>query len=174
MLTLFRIGLFGAAQGWERVAKRVPIPKICHTYPTVMKLGTIIPYLTKTQKHINHVTHLLSSADISIFLLEIIKKYGYTLHFDTYFLILLTFFRSFKVVLTNMIPILMMSAKLVILNLLKVKVFWNEGYDLIICVNDVTNKILWCDSNYIVNVVMWPKFGNSSISMREVIKTSIL
>ena len=36
-----------------------------------------------------------------------------------------------------------------------------------IYVNDVTNKILSSDSNYIVDVVMWPKFGNCSISMRE-------
>ena len=41
-------------------------------------------------------------------------------------------------------------------------------------VHDITNKILSRDSNYIVDVVMWPKFGNSSISMREVIIISIL
>ena len=29
---------------------RVPLPKICHTYPEVMKLGTVIPYLKKIQK----------------------------------------------------------------------------------------------------------------------------
>ena len=27
-----------------------PFPKICHTYPAVMKLGTVIPYLKKIQK----------------------------------------------------------------------------------------------------------------------------
>ena len=26
-----------------------PLPKICHTYPTVMKLGTVIPYPNKIQ-----------------------------------------------------------------------------------------------------------------------------
>ena len=30
------------------------------------------------------------------------------------------------------------------------------------------------DSNYIVDVVMWPKFGYSSTSMREVIMTLVL
>ena len=40
-------------------------------------------------------------------------------------------------------------------------------------VNDVTNKISLRDSNYVVDLSMWPKFGNSSISMREVITTSI-
>ena len=68
----------------------------------------------------------------------------------------------------------MMSAKMATPGLLKIKVFWNKGYDVIISVHDVTNKILSRDSNYIVDVFMWPKFGNSSISMREIITTSIL
>ena len=68
----------------------------------------------------------------------------------------------------------MMSAKMATPGLLKITVFWNKGYDVIISVDDVTNKILWHDSNYIVDVFMWPKFGKSSISMREVIITSIL
>ena len=83
-------------------------------------------------------------------------------------------FKSLKVVLINMVVILMMSAKLATLDLLKIKVFWNKGYDVIIFVYDVINKNLSRDSNYIVDVVMWPKFGNSSISMREVIITSSL
>ena len=48
-LTLFMMGFFGAAHGW-RGAKRPPLPKICHTYSTMMKLGTIIPYPKKIQK----------------------------------------------------------------------------------------------------------------------------
>ena len=70
--------------------------------------------------------------------------------------------------------VLMMSGKLATLDLLKIRVFWNKGYDVIISVHDVTNKILSRDWNYIVDVVMWPKFDNSSISMREVIITKIL
>ena len=73
-----------------------------------------------------------------------------------------------------MVTILMMSARLATLGLLKIKTFWKKGYEFIISVYDVTNKILSRDSVYIVNVVMWPKFGNSSTSMREVIITSIL
>ena len=74
-----------------------------------------------------------------------------------------------------MVTILMVSAKIVVTpGLLKIKAFWNKGYDVIISVHEVTNKILSRDSNYIVDLVMWPKFGNSSISMREVIITSIL
>ena len=49
-LTLFRMGFFGAAHGWEGEARRPPLPKICHTYPIMMKLGTVIPYLKKIQK----------------------------------------------------------------------------------------------------------------------------
>ena len=52
----------------------------------------------------------------------------------------------------------MMSAKLATLDL-KIKVFWNKGYDNIIFVHNITNKVLLHDSNYIVDVVMWPKFG---------------
>ena len=63
MLTLFRIGFLGAAH----FLSPLPLNKIRHTYPTMMKLGTIMPYLREIQKCINHVTHQLSSADISIF-----------------------------------------------------------------------------------------------------------
>ena len=73
-----------------------------------------------------------------------------------------------------MVAILMMSAKLATLGPLKIKVFWNKGYDVIIYVYKVTNQILSRDSNCIVDVVMLPKFGNSSIYTREVIITSIL
>ena len=54
------------------------------------------------------------------------------------------------------------------------KQFLKKGYDLIISVHEVTNKILSRDLHYNVNVDMWPKFGNSSISVREAIITSIL
>ena len=73
-----------------------------------------------------------------------------------------------------MVPILMMPAKVATPGLLKIKVFWSKGSDIISSVNDVMNKILSSDSNYIVNAVMRPKFGNSSNSMREVIINSTL
>ena len=73
-----------------------------------------------------------------------------------------------------MVAILMMSTNLATLHLLKIKVLWNERYDVMISVHGVTNKILSRESNYIVHVAMWPKFGNSGISMREVIITSVL
>ena len=53
-----------------------------------------------------------------------------------------------------MIVIWMMSAK-------------STTYDVQIPVHDVTRRVLSRDSNYIVEVVMWPKFDNSSIFMRS-------
>ena len=56
----------------KRGPKRSPLPKIYHTYPAMMKLDTVIPYLRKIQKnHLNHVIHSLISADITIFSQEI-------------------------------------------------------------------------------------------------------
>ena len=55
-----------------------------------------------------------------------------------------------------------------------IKLFWNKGYEVIISNHEVTNKVLSTDSNYIVDVVMWPKFGSSSTSIIEVAITSIL
>ena len=68
----------------------------------------------------------------------------------------------------------MISAKMATPGLLKIAVFWNRSYDVIIPVDDVTNKIFSLDLNDIVDVFMWTKFGNSSISMRDVITTSVL
>ena len=67
----------------------------------------------------------------------------------------------------------MMSVKIATLGLLKIKFFEKKRYDVIISIYDVTNKILSRDSNYNVNVVIWPKFGNSSISVKQLIITLI-
>ena len=52
------MGLFGAGHGWVELAKTpAPLPKICYSYSTIMKLGTAIketqllaPYLKKIQE----------------------------------------------------------------------------------------------------------------------------
>ena len=67
----------------------------------------------------------------------------------------------------------MMSAKMATPGLLKITIFWNKGYHVIIPVDVVTNKISSRDSNYILDLFIWQKCGNSSISMRKVITTSI-
>ena len=78
-------------------------------------------------KNINHVTHLLSSAEFSIFFKRktnfYIKKYRYRLHFNTQFLISLSVPESLKVALIYMVAVLIILAKLATLGLLKIKVF---------------------------------------------------
>ena len=73
-----------------------------------------------------------------------------------------------------MVTVLMMSIKITTPGILKIKVFWNDSYDVIISIHDVTNKILSRDSNYVIDAVMWPDFGYCRIPMRKVIITSIL
>ena len=53
-----------------------------------------------------------------------------------------------------MVVALMMSEKLAILDLLKIKVFCNKGYGVIISIFDAINNIVSRDSNYIADVVM--------------------
>ena len=65
-----------------------------------------------------------------------------------------------------MAVIMMMSGNSAAVSLLKIKIFWNKGYNIIISVRNNTNKNLSRDSNYIIDVIMWPKFGK----FREVFK----
>ena len=67
-----------------------------------------------------------------------------------------------------MITHLIMSAKMATPGLLKIKVFRNKGYDV------MTNEILSRDSNYIIDLAMLPKFGNSSISITKFIITNFI
>ena len=60
-----------------------------------------------------------------------------------------------------MVTVLIISAKLATLGFLKIKVFWNEGHDVITSAHDVTNRILSGESNFIEDVIMQPKFDNS-------------
>ena len=76
----------------------------------------------------NHVTHPMIPADTSNFSPDIskfcyISKYMYRIHFDTKFLILLSFLESLKIVLIKKVTILMMSTKLATSGVLKITVF---------------------------------------------------
>ena len=64
LLTLFRMDIFGAAHGWGLGggAKRPPLPEVCHTYATMMKLVTVIPYLKKSSTWVLKPWVLLTSA----------------------------------------------------------------------------------------------------------------
>ena len=73
-----------------------------------------------------------------------------------------------------MATISIMPAKMATVGLLKINEFWNKGYGVIIFVHDVTKKILSRDSIYIMDVVMEPKVGSSSIAIKKAIITSIL
>ena len=70
-----------------------------------------------------------------------------------------------------MVAILMMPLKLATLGLLKINLFWEKVCNVTIFAHDVTNKILLLQSNFIVDMAMWQKFGKF---IREVIITSIL
>ena len=179
-LTLFKMGFFEAAdreEGGGGEKKSPPPPCLKYdTYPAMMKLGSYTlrnedPKIIWITWHTSSV--LLTSAfytGISKFCY--IKKYRHRFHLGTSFLILLNFLESLRIVLINM-PTIVMSAKMDTPVLLKIKCFFfkKKVYDIIVFVHDVTNKILSHDSNYNANVVVWPKFGNSSISVREVIIT---
>ena len=168
---------FGAAHGWGTFL--TPLPRIRHTNPTMMKLGTVIPYLKKIQKMyksrdtpLGFCWHQHFFTGIQQILLhqEIHIKTGFWYIISIFF----TFPESLVTLLINMVTILMMLPKITTPGLLKIRLFWNNGYDVMISVHDVTNKILAIDSNYIIDVVILPKFGNCSISMRKVIITSTL
>ena len=49
---------------------------------------------------------------------------------------------------------LMMSANMDTPGFRKIKVFLKKGYEVIISTNEVTNKVLSRDSNYVMDVVM--------------------
>ena len=49
LLTLCRMGFFGAAHGW---GEKAPLPKIYYMYPTMMKHVAVISYLKKIKKYI--------------------------------------------------------------------------------------------------------------------------
>ena len=74
----------------------------------------------------NYVAHSLHSADISIFSTVVTSR---NTDIDHFFIIFknvsnsFNFFESLKVVLINMVEILIISAKLATLGLLKIKVF---------------------------------------------------
>ena len=45
------MGLFGAAHAWGGGQdKKIPFLKICHTYPKMMTLDTVIPYIKSIPK----------------------------------------------------------------------------------------------------------------------------
>ena len=64
------------------------------------------------------------------------------------------FFLFLKIFLINTVTILMTSAKWATPGLLKIKIFQNKSYDVIVLEYDVTKEILSRNSNYIIDVAM--------------------
>ena len=86
-LTLFRMGLFGTAHGWGDKKASPSLKSVTHILQR-WNLEQIYLTYRRPQKYMNHLTHPLSSADISIFSSEIrkfcnIRKYKYRLNFGT-------------------------------------------------------------------------------------------
>ena len=62
-----------------------------------------------------------------------------------------------------MVAILIISAKVATPVFLKINAFWNKSYDVTISAHDVTIGISSLDSNYTVDLFMWPMSYNSNI-----------
>ena len=78
----------GHFRGCSRMGgiKRPTLSKICHTYPTMIKLGTVIPYPKRFQKiYESRDTHLDFCLNQHFFTgnQQIFKKYRYRMSFDT-------------------------------------------------------------------------------------------
>ena len=160
------------------MTKKPPFPKICHTYLQWWNLAQL--HLTKKNQNNIWITWhtpcvLLKSA------FSHWKSANFAIskntNIDGFWFITSTsfnFVEFLKIFLINMVTIFMISAKMVTLGVLKIKVFWNKGYYVIIFVRDATNKILSRNSNHFLDVVLWSKLGNSGPSMRQVIITLVL
>ena len=105
-------------------------------------------YLTqrRSNKYKNHVTHPLISADISVFhrksgnfVISRNRDKDCILAQNSSFF--LNSLESLNIFLINLVIILMMSTKMVTPCLLKITVFSNNDYGVIIHVDDVTSKI---------------------------------
>ena len=126
-------------------------------------VAQLLPYLKKIQKYIYYVTHLLSSADIIIFSPEIsnfcyIKKHRWRLHFNTLFLILLSFFELLKVFLISMV------AFVAILKIGYSRPSWNKG---------ISKQRLWRHNLWLwrhrQNFIMWLKLYCSCDDVTKVL-----
>ena len=114
--------------------RRHSLPKIYHTYPTMMKLGTVIPYPKKIQK----MYESLETSNKQIWPYQAIYvqiAFWYKI-FNSF-----NFSWVFKDCFNKKVTIWMMSAKTASPGLLKRTVFWNKGYDAIIYAMPILNRV---------------------------------
>ena len=123
------MGLLGSAYGWG-CPKSLPPPSS----------STFIPYLRKMKKNIWITGHTPWFLLASAFFHWISTNFAIsrkTEYISFWYIICNSFnffFESLKSVLVNMVTILMMSPKIAKLDLLKIKLFWNNCYDVMISV----------------------------------------
>ena len=147
-LTLFKMCIVGVVHFW---AAKSPLPSSLK-FVTHMLQWWNVAHFTLPKEDTNHVTYpwvLLTSVFFRRKLANfpILRNTDISWkHFGT--------FQSLKIVLLNMVTILIMSVKIATLVFLKIKVFWNKCYHIIVFTYYVPNEILSCDSNFIVDVVM--------------------
>ena len=131
-------------------AKKAHLLKFCHTYPITMKVGRYT-LRKKDLKNIWIMWHtpwlLLTSA--------IFHRKSSNLAISRnkcidcilmQFLIILTFRKIF---LIKKFTVLTMSKKMATPGLLKIKLFWNKGCEVIIYVDDVTNNFY-----YLIEIIL--------------------
>ena len=117
LLTLFRMGLFGAAHG--EGGKKAHPPIISHIYPAMMKLSSYT--LPKEDPKILWITwHTLLLLLTSIFFNWKYANFAISRNTVIDYILIPNFFNFFWV-LINMVTISMMSAKMATLGLLKIK-----------------------------------------------------
>ena len=116
------------------MGKKALLPKICHTYPTVVKLGSYT--LPKVNPETIWITwHTLLFLLTSAFFYR--KSVNFVMSRNTdidrvlvhKFYFFLGFPESLMISLINVVIILMMSEKMATPGLPKITVFWNKGYE---------------------------------------------
>ena len=130
ILTLFRMGIFGAAHRWEGGGGKKgppPPPKTLHSYtlpkedPKNIRITWYIPWVLLTSAFFLRKSEnffISRNTDINCILIR-----------NFYFFV--TFLESLNIFLINLVKILMMPAKMITPGHLKIAVFWNKGYDVI-------------------------------------------
>ena len=171
LLTLFRMGLLGAAHGWGGggVQKSPALKSVTHILKW-WNLAQLYLIERRSRKYMNYVTHHLRYADIS-------HQHVFTENQEIQ--VLVPFWciisNSFKLfwgvldILINMVTMWMMSAKMFTLGLLKIRYFevklttsnillWHHQ-QIFFYVTQVTLYMWSCDQNLVTLAFLWEKLS---------------
>ena len=173
------MGFYRAAHGWgEWWQKGNPLPKICWTYPTMLKLGTVNTLANEDQKRYGSRNTRL--------------KFCWNQQFFTGNQQILVYqkiqiYIPFRCIISNSSNFSWVFKDCFNKRGQNFDDVSKNGYLRPSENKDFLEKRIWHHNfcrwlyqkkfitwlKYNVNVFMWPKFGNSSISVREVMITSI-